>query len=173
MKLHSLGLVLGLLAVVVFATAAQDQGVKIAVVDLEQALVSTEEGKAAREELERKMRESQSQLEPMLKNLQTLEEELKSKQFVLSEEALRQKRLDYVELGSDIEAKGKELEGKFKVDQQRVLGPLQKKLFEIVQEVGKEQGFTLILARNAPGLVYAREAVDITDIVIQKFNKKG
>ena len=42
-----------------------------------------------------------------------------------------------------------------------------------MQDIGKTGGYSLILERGANGLVYSKEALDITDQVIQKFNKKG
>ncbi len=159
--------------VVLVAVPAAADEVKIGVVDLEQALSSTEEGKAAKEELERKAREAEAKLQPMVDRARALQEEIKSKKFVLSDEALRQKNLDLVELMNQIESKKQELEGKFKVDQERIVGPLRKKLIEIVRAVGKENGFTVVMDRSTPGLLYTREAIDITDLVIEKFNKKG
>jgi outer membrane protein len=74
---------------------------------------------------------------------------------------------------SDLRAKNAELEGQFKVDYERIVGPLRQKLYDIITEVGKEQGYTLVLERSTPGLIYAKEALDITDQVVQRFNKKG
>ena len=110
--------------------------------------------------------------QPQIEKYKTMQEELKSKKFVLSEEALYQKQLDLVELKNEIETNMKELDGKFKIDYERMVGPLRKKMVEIVQTIGREQGFTLIVERSTPGLLYAREALDITDTVIQSFNKK-
>jgi outer membrane protein len=163
----------GLLAVLAFSIAAEeDGGIRMAVVDLDQALNSTDEGKAAREELARKQREAEARVQPQIERFKELQDELKSKKFVLSEEALYQRQLDLVELKNEIESEMKELEGKFKVDQERIVGPLRKKLIEIVQEIGREQGFTMIVERSTPGLLYSREALDITDDVIARFNKK-
>lgn len=163
----------GLLAVLAFSLAAEeDGGIRMAVVDLDQALNSTDEGKAAREELARKQREAEAKVQPQIERFKELQDELKSKKFVLSEEALYQRQLDLVELKNEIESEMKELEGKFKVDQERIVGPLRKKLIEIVQEIGREQGFTMIVERSTPGLLYSREALDITDDVIARFNKK-
>ena len=47
------------------------------------------------------------------------------------------------------------------------------KLGEIIDDIGKNQGFTLILRRGAPGFLYTREALDVTDLVIEKYNQKG
>jgi outer membrane protein len=77
-----------------------------------------------------------------------------------------------LELRNKIDSKIKELEGQLKIDQGRLEAPLIAKLRDIVQEIGKEQGFTLILDRSTPGLVYTREALDITNQVTARFNKK-
>lgn len=154
------------------ATAAAEE-FKVGLVDLDQAINSTDQGKAAREELSRKQRDAEGQLKPLVDKGKALQEELKSKRFVLSEEALYQKQLDLVELKTEIDNRAKELEDKFKVDKERLEGPLRKKLIEIVEEIGKNEGFGLILARGAGGMLYNREALDITEMVIQRFNKKG
>ena len=172
MKISKPLLGLGLLAVLSWGTAASDEPIKIAIVDLNQALNSTDEGKAAREELARKQREAEGRVQPRIERFQELQGELKSKKFVLSEDALYQRQLDLVELKNEIESEMKELEGKLKVDEERLVGPLRKKMINVVQTLGRDQGLTLIVERAAPGLLYSREALDITDSVIEKFNQK-
>ncbi len=163
----------GLALVLAWGTGASDEAVKIGVVDLDQAINSTDQGKKAREELARKQRDAESKMQPLLERYQQMVEEVKSKRFVLSDEALFQKQLDLAELGNEIDSKRKEILGQLKVDRERLEGPLRAKLADIVQELGKQQGFTVILARGTPGLMYTREALDITDLVIDRFNKKG
>lgn len=165
--------ILGAAAALGWGLGAGDDTVKIGVVDMEQAISSTEEGRAAREELERKKRDAEAQLQPMYEQFKQMREEMESKQFVLSEDALRQKRLDLAELGNQIQNRQKELEGKLQIDGERLVGPLQKKLMSIVEDIGRKGGFTLIIARGTPGVMYTREALDITDLVVEKFNRKG
>lgn len=170
-KLRTAVLVAGVLA---WAGMASAQDVpRIAVVDLDQAINATDEGKKAREELQGKQKAAEAQLKPMLEKGRALAEELQSKRFVLSEDVLRKKQLDLAEIQNDVRTKGAELEGQFKVDYERLVGPLRQKLLAIVAEVGKEQGFGVVFERGTPGLLYSRENLDITDLVIQKFNKKG
>jgi outer membrane protein len=169
-KLRAFLFAVGLVA---FSGVAAAQEIKIAVVDLDQAINATDQGKKAREELQGKQKQAEGQLKPMYERGKALAEEIQSKRFVLSEDALRQKQLDLAEIQSDLRAKGAELEGQFKVDYERLVGPLRDKLLGIVAELGKEQGFTVILEHGSPGLVYAKEALDITEQVVQRFNKKG
>ena len=162
-----------LAALLVWGTAAsEEQAIKIGVVDLKQAISSTEEGKAAREEFARKQREAESKVQPMLDRYRALEEELKAKKFVLSDDALYQKQLDLAEMRNEIQAKMREIDGQLQVDQKRLEGPLVQKLEGIIEELGKSQNFTLIIRRGAPGVLYAREALDVTEMVIQQYNKK-
>jgi len=172
MRVSKAMLLLGLAAVLAWGTGADDEPVKLAVVDVDMALNSTEEGKAAREELARKKREAEATMQPRIERFQELQEELKSKRFVLSEEALYDRQLDLVELKNEIESEMKELENKLKIDQERIVGPLRKKMVGIVQNIGRDRGFTLIVERNTPGVLYSREALDITDAVIERFNQQ-
>jgi outer membrane protein len=166
-------LVFGLASILLWGTAAQDEPIRVGIVDIEHAISSTEEGKAAREEFARKQREAEAQVQPMYERYRELEEEIKAKKFVLSDEALFQKQLDLAELRNQIQNKAKEIEGQLQVDQKRLEGPLTAKLVGIIEDLGKSQGFTMILRRGTPGLLYTREALDITDIVIEKYNAKS
>lgn len=165
--LIAVGLLLG------WGIGASDDPVKVGFVDVEQVLATADSGKAAREELERKSREAQGRLAPLVEQLETMQKELQAKQFVMSEDAVRAKQLDLVELKNRYETKAKEEEGQFKVDQQRLIGPLIEKLESVIKEVGRENQFSVILRIDAPSLVYAREALDITDLIVKTFNGKG
>ncbi len=173
MRIHKALLLLALAAIVVGGTGAQNEVYKLGVVDIDQAISSTEEGKAAREEFARKQREAEAKVQPLLERYKEMEADFKAKKFVLSEEALFQRQLDLVELRNSIQSRLKEIEGQLEVDRKRLEGPLSAKLVEIVEEIGKGEGFTMIMRRGAPGILYTREALDITDLVIQKYNRKG
>lgn len=174
MRIANSGLMLAALMLVLgWGMAATDDAVKVGFVDIDQVLATAEEGKSAREELERKSRDAQGRLGPIAEQIEALQKELQAKQFVMSEDAVRSKQLDLVELQNRYETKVKEEEGQFKIDQQRLINPLIEKLGDVMKEVGRDNGFSVILRNNAPSIVYAREALDITDLVIQKFNGKN
>ena len=93
MNIHRALVLLVFTFVLAFGAAGQAQDLKFGVVDIDQAFNSTDEGKAAREELQRKQREAQAEIEPLAKQLREKEEELQAKRFVLSDEALFQRQL--------------------------------------------------------------------------------
>jgi outer membrane protein len=173
MRIHKAIVLFGLAVILVWGTAASDEPFKVGVVDVQQALASTDEGKKANEEMNRKLQQAQSQLQPLVEKYTSLNDELKNKKFVLSEEALYQKQLDLAGIGNEIQNKRGQLDGEIKIEQERMLQPLLKRMDEIVKQIGKDQGYTLIFARGQGGLIYSREAIDITDLVVQKFNQKS
>ncbi len=152
---------------------ADDKGMTIGVVDLDQAVLSTDEGKAAREELERRAREAEIELKPMIEELQGLMEEYQQKEAISSDEWKQDKQLEAASLRNRIEFKQKEMQTQLEVHRERLVAPLRTKLVEVVDSIGREEGYALILVRNAPGVMYTREALDITDLVIKKFNEKS
>ena len=58
------------------------------------------------------------------------------------------------------------------VQQQKLLSPIAKKLEDIVTTIGKEKQFDLILDRSTPGVLFAPDALDVTDLVIKRLNEK-
>jgi outer membrane protein len=162
---------LAALFVLLLPFAASAQEVKLGFVDREKALFSTEQGKKARGELQSKVTAAKAQLQPMAEEIQKLQADLEAKKFVLSQEALRDMQAKMLELQNRYESKGKELENQLKIDQARLVAPLEDRLKATIEAIGKEQGFSLIMERQVPGLVYyAREAQDITDAVVTRFN---
>lgn len=165
--LIALGLALG------WGLGATNEPTKIGFVDAQQVIASSKSGKAAREELERKLREAEGRIAPVVQEYETKKKELEAKRFVMSEDAIKDKVLDLQSLENRIKGMNTEEQGKMEIDQQRLFGPLQEKFIEVVREVGRENGFSAVMLSDSPGLVYRREALDLTELVIETFDKKS
>jgi len=166
-------IVVAAVALLGWGLGAKEDRITIGVVDLDQAITSTNEGRAAREEFDRKRRQAEGRLIPLMEQYQEGLKEFEAKKFVLSDDARFQKQLDMTELQNQIENQRKEIQGQLQVDRERLIAPLRNKLIDVVEEVGRDEGFSLILHRQAPGLMYSKEALDVTELIIEKFNKKG
>ena len=134
--------------------------------------MSTEDGRKVQEELQAKAQAAQKQLQPKVQKFQELQAELQEMQHVLSQDALQKKQFDLMEMQGQLENEGRGLEQQLKLDEARLMAPLQEKFVTVVEKIGKEKDFSLILLRGSPGLAYHREALDITALVIEEFNKK-
>ncbi len=111
------------LALLLWGMGAKEEKLKIGVVDLDQAITSTNEGRAAREEFDRKKRQAENTLIPLMEQYQEGLKEFEAKKFVLSDDARFQKQLDMAELQNTIENKRKEIQGQLQVDRERLIAP--------------------------------------------------
>jgi outer membrane protein len=99
-----------------------------------------------------------------------LQEQFNKQRFTVAEDRL-------AEMNKEIEDKSIAIrrfedDAKRELDEarRRELGGLEQRILPIINQIGQEEGFTLIFNKFQSGLVYADEAVDITDQVIQRFN---
>ena len=152
---------------------ATDQPVKIGIVDIDHAMGATEAGKSAKDELEQKRREAELELQPMISRYQELADEYQKKRVVLSDEKRREMEVDITELQNRIELKQSEAQTRLRMEFERLFAPLQQQLDKAVAQVGREGGFSLILVRGQPPILYSREALDVTDLIIAQVEKAG
>jgi len=160
---------LSLLLVVVSFSFAQAQA-KIAVVNSQDVLEKSIEGKRVLNQLAEQDKKNQDQLAKLDEEIRKLETRLNTQRLTLSEEALLQlnsdltkKRTERTRLSEDMARDMQEL-------QYRLYTRLQNELIPIIEQIGKEKGFDLILDLGRSGAVYVNPAIDITEEVIKRYD---
>jgi outer membrane protein len=173
MKVRGFGLelVLGTFAAILAATPASAQEVKIAVVDGRRALISSNEGRAAEQQLKTLVDRKKSQIEPMEAELKRQEEEFETQKYVLSSGAAEDRKLELIKRQRDLERRMREAQDELEIEQRKLMQPMLKKVEAALQQIGKEKEFTVILEKSSPGVLYTAETLDITDLLIQKLNE--
>jgi len=154
-----------------FAQAAGG-GVKVAVIDVERILLESERGKAALAEIESLRAQKQEEGTTRQKEISDLRQRLADGRLSLSEDKL-------AELRKQAEDKMIALQ-RFQDDANRELGKkrdevlktIEDSVFPVINELGKEGGYTLVFNKFSSGLVYADEAIDITAKVIERYNQR-
>jgi outer membrane protein len=152
----------------------------LAVVDFQRALNSVEEGKAAMKEIEDEGKKRQDGLTKKQKELEELQGKLEEFQRnastgMMAPEAMAQGRKLQEDFRLKFEAYQKELQDADQAIQTKemdarrvILG----KLRELVNQLGRTEAFSLVLEANESGLLYAASYTDLTEKVIQEYNKK-
>ncbi len=146
---------------------------KIAFVDLEYALNNVDEGKKAKAVLEQDYKRKKEELEATRSQLVRMEGDLKSQVLVLSEEARRAKTQELGVAQAKYEADKKAAYESWQKKEASLTRDLLERLTAIVQQIGREGGYTFILERHDASVLYAPENVDLTRQVIERFNKQG
>jgi len=170
LRVRTAGLRLGLALSVLLPALPAAADFKLALVDRQRALISSDKGKEAEKTLTQLQDKKKKELEPRSTQCKKLQEEIESQKFVLSEDALQQKGMEAQRCQRDLERDFQAAKDEIVMQQQSLLGPLAKKLEEVVTALGKEKEFDLILDRSTPGVLYAPDTTDVTELVIKRLN---
>lgn len=153
------------------APAAGQAAVKLAVIDVERILLESERGKAALGEIDALRKAKQQEGEGMQKEIADLQTRLNEGRLSLAEDKIAEltKQLEDKVIAARRFQDDASRELTKKRDQ--VLDQIEQSVFPVINQIGKEGGYTLIFNKYNSGLVYADEAVDITARVIERYNQ--
>jgi outer membrane protein len=52
----------------------------------------------------------------------------------------------------------------------KMINDMQKSVYDIANDLGEKEKYTIIIEKKNAGVIYIADQVDITDIVIRKYN---
>jgi len=146
---------------------------RVAFIDVQRVLARSAAGVAAREQLEREKATMQKEMDAKRVDLEKLREELEKKGALLTadvrrekQEQFERKRRDAARLADDFQ---KELERKESQLLQRVLAEVS----GIIEKIGKDRGYYLIVEKRGAGVIYAATDADLTDEVIRAYDREA
>jgi outer membrane protein len=99
-----------------------------------------------------------------------MQEQISKQQFTLSEARLAELRKQIEDKGIALQRFQDDAERELDEARRQELGGLEGRIIPVINQIGTEKGYTLIFNKFQSGLVYADDAVDITDDVIRRFN---
>ncbi len=149
---------------------AQSAPARLAVIDVQKVLTQSGAGKAAYDRLKKMQDERIARAKKMDEEVASLENDLNTKKMSLSEDKIN-------EITKKISDK-KTAEQRYAQDADREVGEardrelqaLEAKIKPVIDQIGKEMGLAAIFNKFESGLVYASDAIDITDVVIKRFD---
>lgn len=151
----------------VFSKPAAAQ-MKVAVVDVQRAVMQTEDGLRAQATLKKLFDSRQQELNKRQNDLQKQKEDIDKQSKVLSQQALQKKVDDWqkqmVELQTTFVEYNKELEKK----QKELTDPIFERVIGAIKRVAGTDGYDLIVDRAT--VAFSRGDLDLTDRVIQFVN---
>jgi outer membrane protein len=147
---------------------AQSPGMKVAVVDVQRAVMQTEDGLRAQASLKKMFDSRQQELNKRQTDLQKQKEDIDKQSRVLSQTALQKKVDDWqkemVELQQTFVEYNKELEKK----QKELTDPIFERVIGAIKRIAGTDSYDLIVDRAT--VAFARSDLDLTDRVIQIAN---
>lgn len=150
------------------ACPAPPTTVKIGFIDVQRILETSEKGKEFRDKIFQLRKDKEKILSTKQDEIIKARQDYQQKALTLSDRArldreqeLRQKELEFQTLSESYKQEVL-LEGR------KLQALMLKDLSDIVRQIGQAEGYTIIVEKDAT--LYAAEAIDITEKVIQQYN---
>jgi outer membrane protein len=169
MKKLIVSLAVAALAAPMFAQGTP-QG-RVAVVDVQKVLTQSTAGKAAYEKLKKMQDDRVAKAKAMDDEMRKLDTDLATKRVSLSEDKVAEMTKALADKKINMQRFAQDADREIGEARDRELQALQVKIEPVIDAIGKEMGLALIFNKFESGLVYASDAVEITDTVIKKFNE--
>jgi len=160
--------VLVLLAATFAAVPAAAQELKIGIIDTERVLLQSETGKAALARLRELQQQKQAEIAGVQKEAEDLRTRISEGRLSLAEETLADLQQQLEEKGIALRRMQDDAGRELNKRRDEVLAEVDRKVMPIIQQVGKEQGYSMLFRKFESGLIYADESVDITAEIITR-----
>jgi len=143
---------------------------KIGVIDLQKIIDKSNVGKRSSVEIKSQGKKMEQILKKKGAEIEELRKTVDQKSLVMSNEAREAKEQDLRVKINDLKSLQRRYQDVLRDLNINLSKQITKDVFEIVEGIGKRAGYSLIIDRRAGGVVYAPNAIDITDKVIEEYN---
>jgi len=149
---------------------AAQAAVRIGIVDVQEVLLKSQKGQAVKQRLDQERAARQKDLDEKQQEVMKLQAELEKQAPLLSEQAKREKSEAIQRKTRDVVRVGEDANRDFEKRVREAEVEIGREIVGVVQEYGKDQGYTVILERGM--VVFGAPAVDITAEVIKRYDSK-
>lgn len=163
--------ILSIIFSVIQASAAFAESQKIAFVDMQRALAATKAGADAQRKLETEMKKSQGDIDKKKDEYDRLQQTVEKQKSSLTAKALAEKEDQLIGMEKELKRQFEDSRASLRRENARVVGELVNKMRKVVEDLGRAEGYTMIVERGAGGVLYADKNIDITDAVVKRFDE--
>jgi outer membrane protein len=157
-----------LLAPAVLPRAAAAQ--KIGVVDMQRALMETEDGRKAKDQLKKLFEQRQKTLDKQQTDLKAMKDSLEKQRDVLARDVLTKKLEEYQKAFAELQTTYLEFQRELAAKEGELTKPILERMQRVMRRIGQADGYALIIERGEAGVVYVPSTYDLTDVLIQRYN---
>jgi outer membrane protein len=162
-------LLLALFVAAVSLGSAQ-QYPRIGVINSQDVLEKSAEGKRVIARLQEKDKTNQASLAKLDDDIRQLDTKINTQRLTLSEEALYNMSADLTKKQTDRKRVAEDASRDFQDLQVKLFNKVQSELIPIIEALGKEKGIDIILDLAKSGAVYFNPSIDLTEEVIKRYD---
>ena len=143
---------------------------KIAYVDIQKAVNECNAGKEAKKVITKEVEKFQRLIADKQRELQTTKESLEKQASMLTPDARASREKDYQNKLREFQRWGEDTQNEINQKRTEMERNISMGFQKVIQKVGGDEGYTLILEKNENIVLYVSKALDITDRVIKAYD---
>lgn len=170
---------LGLAALALLAAApavqAQQAPTKVAIINIQSAILATKDGEKAREALRVKFEARSKDLESRMAEINKKREALQKSSNTLSAEARDKQTREIEDLQKKYQWDAEDFQSDVQQEEQKLVGEIGNRMISIIDEYSKGQNFALVLdvsSQQSP-VLWAASGIEITRDIVELYDKKN
>lgn len=168
MKKLMISIAVAALAAPMFAQTAPS---RVAIIDVQKVLAQSNLGKQAYDKLKKMQDEKIERAKGMEEELRKLDADIAAKRISLSDEKVVEMTKQLADKKINMQRYAQDADREVAEARDRELLALENKIKPVIDAIGKEMGLAAIFNKFESGLIYASDAIDITDSVVKRFNE--
>jgi len=143
---------------------------KIAYVDTQRVINECNAGNEARKGIAQDGEKFQRLIAEKQKELQTMKESIEKQGLLLTPEVRGDKEREYQTKVREFQRWGEDTQNELNQKQTEMERTISLGVMKVIQKIGVDEGYTLILGKNESTVLFASKPIDITDQVIKAYN---
>jgi len=164
----ALALALALLAQAQTATPS-----KVAIIHVQNAILSTKDGQKAQNELQAKFNPRKQQIEKKQSDIQSLQDQMKKGSATMSDDAKNKVARDIDTGTKALQRDQEDFESDVQADEGRIMQDLGQKMMDVIIKYATQNGFAMVVDVSSPQtpVLWADPAVDITNEIVKLYDQ--
>jgi outer membrane protein len=154
------------------AAGAAKASLRFAFVDMQAAILQTEEGKIAKAKIEKEAESKRQDILNQEKDLKKLDDEFQAQQAVLSDDAKKSKQTEFQGKFQKLQGARMQFEQDVRQKEMQETQKIFQNLTSVIDDVAKRKGYDMVFERGAGAVLYAAKIDDITSDVVTSYNAK-
>lgn len=142
---------------------------RVGVVNIQQAILETDQGHVARNQLRHLFTQRQQELDHRQEGLRQLREQLEKERSSVDRATLARRMEDYQKQFVELQQSYTDFQQELAQREAELTKQIYANLQVVVRQMGQEQNYTAIFEQS--GIVWATQGYDMTDTVVRQYNR--
>jgi len=152
------------------ANAASD--VTVGVINIQQVISKIKEGKEVQSTLEKSFKAKQKEIKAEEEKIKELQKKYQKQSALLSDDAKLKKGQEVRAMIQELQKKTMGYQKSIQKQEAELKKPILEKLKPVIDKVSEDAGVSMTFEVSSSPIVYAKNQVDITEKVIQAYDKE-